>query len=195
MNLKNLEALWESLDPKPWQIKEEFLPFLQFVLDNKIKKVLEIGTHKGGTASALLKLGCQVTSVDIVKQPEIEDLIKYQGLEFYFRDYMSELARIIPPGQHMYDLLFIDGGHTYEECKQDYLEFQHLVGQAVTQKKEGLYFSRCGFVFFHDTKKSALHEKQNCGVWKFIEELELEETFRAENSEEWGGLVGFNVWN
>jgi predicted O-methyltransferase YrrM len=170
----DLNKLWDSLDPKPWQIKEEFLPFLQFVIDNRVRTILEIGTHKGGTASALLRMRSQVTSVDIVKQPEIDKLEKEMGFEFYMReDFILDT-----PG--CYDLLFIDAGHTYEECLTDYNEYRDLV-------KPG------GFIFFHDTKNSALHEKQNCEVWKVIEDIELEEVFRAENGEEWGGLQGFKV--
>lgn len=169
----DLEKLWDSLESKPWQVKEEFLEFLQFILDNKIKSILEIGTHKGGSASGFLAVGCRVTSVDIVKQPEIEKLEEHISFEFYLREDFKGGVGL----KDQYDMLYIDGNHGYEECLQDYVQYNSLV------KKDG-------FVAFHDVVKSALHEQQGCLVWKVIEDiLNGRERIDFITDGVWGGLT------
>lgn len=169
-NTEDLHIIWDNQDPKPWQVEEEFIQFMKFILDNKIKTILEIGTYKGGTASALLKLGCEVTSIDILKQPEIEELEKNPDYSFYLRD------AFIPGIEEIYDLLFIDGDHSYASCLKDYKEYKHLV-------REG------GFIAFHDVVKSTLHEEQGCEVWKVIDDINPPERIDFITDGNWGGIT------
>lgn len=160
------ESIWNGLAIKPWQVKEEFISFLDFIYENNIKSILEIGTYKGGSASAFLRLGCKVTSIDIVKQSEIAELEKQHGYSFYLRDNFTATSE--------YDLLFIDGDHSYEACKKDYEDYRSLV------KKDG-------FIAFHDIVNSSLHAKQGCEVWKFMKELD-EEKIEFVTDGTWGGI-------
>ncbi len=151
----DLEKLWtDKLEGRAWQVKEEFLSLLSYMQDHKVKNVLEIGTYKGGSALGFLEIGCAVDSIDIIKQPEIEDIEKnYDKFKFFFRSAPSLL--INPP----YDMLYIDAEHSYVECKRDYEEFSPWV------KPKGLFV-------FHDVVKSKLHEEQDCEVWKVLQEFE-----------------------
>lgn len=174
---KYLETVWESCEPKPWQVKEEFIQFLKFILDNNIKNILEIGTHKGGSASAFLKIGCKVTSIDIVKQPEIEKLEKNEKFKFLFREHLNGFVSKRSEGT--FDLLFIDGGHQYFECITDFNEYKYFV-------KPGK------FIAFHDVVDSELHKEQNCEVNRAIIEImglfEIKEKVDFITDGNWGGI-------
>ncbi len=178
---KELIKLWDSLDPKPWQVRDEFLEFLDFIQVNRIKNILEIGAHKGGSASAFLKLGCKVTSVDIVKQPEIEDLVNSDKLgrfQFRFRDEFSfsDPAYVREEEGLAYDLLWIDGDHAYAGCLKDYEDYKDLVNPG-------------GWIAFHDSVKSELHKTQECEVWKVINFINPDRRIEIIKDGKWGGIT------
>jgi len=169
----DLEKLWkEKLEGRAWQVKEEFLSLLSYMIDKQVQNVLEIGAYKGGTALGFLSIGSDVTSIDIVKTPEVEELEEsndYFG--FFYRDefYAEEMD------SNRWDMLFIDGDHSYEGCKKDYEEFS-------------LYVKPSGLVVFHDVVKSDLHASQGCEVWKFLEELKGNEFTHFVTDGNWGGI-------
>lgn len=167
----DLEKLWnEKLEGRAWQVKEEFLSLLSYMQDHNIKNVLEIGTHKGGAALGFLSIGCNVVSVDIVKQPEIKEFeTNYSNFIYLDRakalDYMTQ--------EH--DMLFIDGDHSYEDCKKDYQEFSPYV----KDKK---------LIVFHDIVNSELHKQQECEVWKFWKEIKDNNSIEIIADGNWGGI-------
>lgn len=174
---KYLLHLWDTkLSGKAWQVKEEFLSLLHYASLCKVKHVLEIGTHKGGTARGFLELGMKVISIDVVKQLEVQELEKEfsNTFKFMYRDEARGLdfSKV--------DLLWIDGDHSYLGCLQDWKEFSPYV------REEGL-------VAFHDTLKNALHEQQGCEVWRVLEDLErggvLKKRLNYEAGETWGGIA------
>lgn len=154
-----VEDIWDRrLEGKAWQVKEEFVAFLSFILEQEINSVLEIGTFKGGSALGFLSLVCTVDSVDIIKQPEVRTLeARYRKLfNFYLRE---DFLKVLETKDAEYDLLWIDGDHSYEGCMEDFTRFAPYVKQG-------------GYIAFHDVVKSPLHEQQGCEVWKVIEEVQ-----------------------
>ena len=76
------------------------------------------------------------------------------------------------------DLLFIDGDHTYDGIKNDYLIYNKFV-------KKG------GFIVFHDIKNTDYHKSVNCNVDIFWDELKkLINTNFIEycSDDHWGGI-------
>lgn len=151
-NLEKAKKAWLECEIMPWQVEGEFIPFLKFIMDNGIINILEIGAHKGGSAEAFLRIGCRVTSIDIVKQPEIERLEKHSNFGFFLRN------QFFAEGYDRYDLLWIDGDHSYEACLEDYYAFKNFVRHG-------------GYIAFHDIVDSELHKNQNCGVHRAIETI------------------------
>lgn len=165
----------------------------------RFQRVLEIGSASGGT----LWLWCQLATKDATiisldlpggrfgnGRKLAENRIKKtysretQELNFIRRNSHSEKAETefqkILKGEEL-DLLFIDGDHTYEGVKEDYLRYSKYV-------KKG------GFIIFHDI----VHHSQvlDCQVDKFWNELkEGMESYEFIDSEPddrgwgtWGGL-------
>lgn len=142
-----LHLYWDKhLEGKAWQVKEEFIQFQEFILKNRIEKVLEIGTHKGGSALGMLSLGCEVISLDVVKHPEVDAIEKDYPESFKFYDRNN-----LPAFEGPVDLLWIDGDHSWDAVLWDFQQFNGLV-------KPG------GYIAFHDVLDNELHEKQKCEV-------------------------------
>lgn len=171
----DLEKLWnEKLEGRAWQLKEEFIKLLNLMIKENVKSVLEIGCYKGGTALAFLELGCEVVSIDPSPQPEALELINlYPKFTFIEKDskevsidYMSD-----------FDMLWIDGDHSYDYVKHDYDKFFPHV-------KTG------GLIAFHDIVNSQLHRQQECEVPKFWNELLVPnvEAWEFVTDGTWGGI-------
>lgn len=164
---------WEKIwNIDAWQVKTEFIGFLQLLYMSNVKSVLEIGTHKGGSARAFLEMGMDVTSIDIVKQNEVHGVEKEYPESFEFL-YRTEPIKLDHRG---YDLLFIDGDHSYEAVKEDYDRF-------------AFYINPGGFIAFHDAKPSRLHRIQENGAPRFWNEIKTEPFIEFfDPAEEWGGI-------
>lgn len=139
------------------------------MFQKRYRTVLEIGTHKGGTAAAFLKIDCDVTSLDTVKQPEIEDLEKEFPYNYRFV--------LVQEGQKVLfhdtaDVLFIDGDHTYEGAKFDYESYQYVVNPG-------------GIIVFHDIIPDGKNEYGCVDFWNEIKEgkVTVEKSIGS-----WGGL-------
>lgn len=128
------------------QIQYEILSFLEFAQSEQPKNICEIGTALGGT-NFLLSQAIPSTELMV-------------GIDLYVKN-RSQLHYFSRPNQHIhlingtshtkqtinqvqkilagqqFDLLFIDGDHTYQGVKQDFLSYRHLV-------REG------GIIVFHD---------------------------------------------
>lgn len=176
MNNQELEELWDTkLSGWAWQIREEFLELLRIMQQKEIKKVLEIGCYEGGSAAGFLAIGCRVVSIDITRTKRVDSLIKNPGLStFRFID-RAHIAQNIDAFYAKYDLLFIDGDHSYKNCKKDYEEFSSEV-------KPG------GMIVFHDICSSELHRRQGCQVDKFWIEIRGEDYDEIVTNGEWGGI-------
>lgn len=154
----------------PSQIMKEITNLYELIKKENPKTVLEIGTDKGGT----LYLWCQaaaedatIVSIDLSSRrrysPKRRELyakfIKSAKQKLHFLPFSSheqstvEKASAIFGGKKI-DYLFIDGDHTYEGVKSDYIMFSPLV-------KEG------GLIAFHDIKTV----RPDCGVREVWEEV------------------------
>lgn len=178
---KDLNTLWETkLKGKAWQVKEEFISLLDFIQTHEIHNILEIGAYKGGSALGFLEIGCNVTSIDIIKQPEIKKLEKQfpSRYKFFLReDWDAEIHE----DYFYYDMLWIDGDHSYEGALKDFKEFSPLV-------------SAYGYVAFHDVVDSELHRKQNCEVWRVLAEVEKGNEFWDFITDgTWGGITVIKI--
>lgn len=130
----------------PHQIKSEIVSFLEFARTHEPKLVLEIGTADGGTHFLLghgLPTVTSTIAVDLFvwnasilrslnREPTEQRFIHASS---YDPATIQQVANTLA-GRPI-DLLFIDGDHTYEGAKKDYLGYRHFV-------REG------GIIAFHD---------------------------------------------
>ncbi|RMG44542.1 MAG: class I SAM-dependent methyltransferase [Acidobacteria bacterium] len=123
----------------------------------RARHVVEIGLGGANSACAFLiglaETGGVLTSIDVERRPEAAARIAALGGQRRWRfiqgtsdEAVREVSRLEP-----IDILMIDGLHSYNQCRRDYLNYAPLVRPG-------------GYVLFHDS--SAIE-----GVRKFTEEL------------------------
>ena len=154
----------------PSQVMKEITNLYELVKSENPKTVIEIGTDKGGT----LYLWCQaaaedatIVSIDLSSRrrysPKRRELyakfIKSAKQHLYFLPFSSHDQSTVDKASAIFggkkiDYLFIDGDHTYEGVKSDYIMFSPLV-------KDG------GLIAFHDIKTV----RPDCGVREVWEEV------------------------
>jgi len=138
--------------PTVAQDRDEFLHLIEEA--KGAREVLEIGTFRGGTSFLFYKLlGANVTTIDL-KIPIFLRLIlsyKSNGKIRLIQGDSHDKETLKKVSDRKYDLLFIDGDHSYEGIKKDFEMYSPLV-------REG------GIVAFHDI----LSEE---GVFKFWSEI------------------------
>jgi cephalosporin hydroxylase len=176
------------------QIKSEILNFLEFANTENPKVVSEIGTADGGTNFLLSQA---ISSVDFMVG--IDLYVKNREKLRYFSKQSQTLGFINGSSRHKailnkvkslledrkLDLLFIDGDHTYEGVKQDFLNYRQFV-------REG------GIIAFHDIVPDYLTRYGiNTGRWvgevpRFWQAIKhLYETYEfVENPEQDGLGIG-----
>jgi len=162
------------------QKKYEILALQEFLKNEKLERIIEIGTWNGATAL--------LWAMIVSKYPQGKlyccDLSFYYG-QFYsaltnktydklmYKDTVYEGCIIELQGNthdtayvdHVHkivgspvDFLFIDGDHTYEGVKADFINFKDLV-------KTG------GYIAFHDILDTPVHRSNGCYVAKFWDEI------------------------
>jgi len=130
----------------PHQIKSEIIGFLEFARLEKPEVVCEIGTADGGTNFLLSQ------SLPTVEQMIGVDLYVKNKSKLHYFSRPNQIKRFISASSYdkttikkvevaldgrTIDLLFIDGDHTYEGVKKDFLSYRRFV-------REG------GLIIFHD---------------------------------------------
>ena len=158
---------------KPAQIKSEIYSLMKILANEKPKKILEIGTAKGGTLFLVTKVlpkNAEIISLDMRggsfgggyakwRQPLYKSFVsENQKLTLVLGDSHSEetlnrIKKIL--GYEKIDFLFIDGDHSYNGVKKDFDMYSPLV------KKGGL-------IAFHDVVE---HFDKTCRVSDFWGEL------------------------
>lgn len=145
------------------EMKRAMQPFVLFlyelVYEGKMNNVLEIGVRQAQSTrtilSALNELGRgNLVSIDLGDRLDrIPEELRPYWTQIIGNSHSQDIHDLVP--QKEYDLLLIDGDHSYDGVRRDYRTYQHFV-------KKG------GYILFHDTIN------KDCGVPKFWEELKAE---------------------
>lgn len=160
-----------------WQYPNQFSKYLKLLSEQNIKSYIELGCRWGGTfvlTNEYLKKINNVkksVAVDIIQSPVLNYCMTNDNTQFIrintqhdaFKKYMSK---------NYFDLIFIDGDHSYDGVKNDY----------EICKNSGKIF------VFHDIVNDACP-----GVIKFWDELKINE-FNTYNFYEFTEQYD-DVWN
>lgn len=141
------------------QIRSEFLELAEMVKEQNCKYIMEIGTYRGGTLfvfSQLAAAGATVISLDFhfsflgkvygaLQKPLLRKFVRNGKSLFLLRQdsHLPETLGVVRNllHGHQLDFLFIDGDHSYEGVREDFLMYSPLV-------REG------GLIAFHDVAES-----------------------------------------
>jgi hypothetical protein len=166
----NFKGLGHYGTISPSQVIGEIRSLFDMVKELKPKTVCEIGTDKGGT----LYLWCQASESDaLILSLDLPSRARYserrRRLYSQFKKTKQQILTFLPGdshsaileervkftlGERQIDFLFIDGDHTYEGVKQDFLTYSKLVRSG-------------GIIAFHDIRTV----RPGCGVKEFWDEL------------------------
>jgi len=179
---------------KPMQIKKEILELMNILKKFQPKNILEIGTARGGTLflfSHIIPEDASIISIDLPhgefgggypnwKIPLYKSFaMKNQKIHLirknsHKKETLKQVKSILK--EQKIDFLFIDGDHTCEGVKKDYLIYSPLV------KKDGI-------IAFHDI---AIHPQgSGCKVNKFWNEIKKKYNYKEiidEHDQNWGGI-------
>ena len=165
-----------TVDWPVFQKKYELLMLQEFLCNEDIVKVLEIGTCFGGTtllfAHMVAPKGGMVYTCDLsftqgyvdtygiehddqvyTNSPYRKYITEIQG-DSHNKDFIEQVKKQVG----LVDLLLIDGDHSYEGVKQDFEEFISLVRPN-------------GFIALHDIVDSDYHRDRGCFVAQFWNEI------------------------
>jgi predicted O-methyltransferase YrrM len=180
-----LESIWNlSKEFKIQQKKYEWFRLLNLLndRDKKFKFGLEIGAYDGGSSVSLTHFCDNFITVD-GNSPlrfdvnRLKQITNYEGISAnsFNIETINYVKNFSPNG---YDIIFIDGDHTYEGVKKDFENYYPLLNEN-------------GILFFHDIVDSEYHRSANCYVSKFWEEIKNNfkyiEILDPDNSD-WGGI-------
>lgn len=177
---------------RPLQVPSELNRFADIVASIRPKKVLEIGTLQGGTLCILARLSApdaRIISIDLPGgkfgggHSKLRSLLchtfgkLFQRMHLIRGDSHSEqVAAGVRKIMQSLNVLFIDGDHTYEGVKHDFLSYSPLVRSG-------------GIVAFHDI---ADHPKETgCDVSRFWNEVKTSyrhEEIIENRGQGWAGI-------
>jgi cephalosporin hydroxylase len=160
------------VNTKPLQVKSEITELFRIVQESNPKKIIEIGSARGGTLFLFAQVANpeRIISIDLPsgsfgggypfwKIPLFKSLGKKHVIKLIRADSHSEETigkiRTLLKGSQV-DILFIDGDHTYQGVKQDFQMYSPLVRKG-------------GIVVFHDIV--AHDPTSGCEVDKFWNEI------------------------
>jgi predicted O-methyltransferase YrrM len=134
--------------------------FYNLIVQSRANRVLEIGVGGGLSSLAFLcgvkELNGLLVSIDIQLRDDTVGRIRKLGLYPFWKpvvglsghiDTVTTVSKLGP-----FDVLFIDGDHTFEGCSLDYRNFVPMVRMG-------------GYILIHDTISRS-------GVWRFVQALE-----------------------
>ena len=161
------------------QVREEVESLAEFLRGLRPKHLMEIGSSQGGSFYLLCQLagpGGVKISLDLpgaiyggeyIADPAVLEHRNAQMVGW------SDHVHILLGDSHLahtearvaalltecrLDFLFIDGDHTYEGVRADYLMYS-------------VYVRQDGYIVFHDIADTAFHQANNVGVARFWKEL------------------------
>lgn len=144
------------------QVYEEFLTFSYWLKGFNPENILEIGTM-GSTFWVMNKLSTgKKISIDIENRESIIHHFMW-GEDWMFLTGNSQDSNIFETVKNKcdnFDLIFIDGDHTYEGVKKDFNLYKNLLSDR-------------GYIAFHDIDPNHIFAGNYAGeVYKFWQELE-----------------------
>lgn len=168
----NIEGDRQPIDPC-WvvsQKKYEILGIQECLRKQKLENILEVGTWEGGTAllwaHIVAPYGGRVVCSDLsFKKDKVYDLPNFNWAKKFIIEIEGdshEPKQVDKIREHgMYDMIFIDGDHSYEGVKKDFYNFYPML-------KKG------GYIVLHDILDSEYHRSMGCFVADFWKEIILE---------------------
>lgn len=151
-----------------WQYPNQFSKYLHFLSTQKIQSYVEIGCHKGGTFIITVEYLSRFNAIEraiavdnwpreIINEyksmrPEIEYLTTSSQSSTFYDAYLA----------HNWDLVLIDGDHSYKGAKADY----------------DIVKEHARFIAFHDVKNSLCPGTQQ--IW-----ADMRQQYPAEQLKEW----------
>ena len=130
IQLTKKEVDWFDKNLIPGGLKSQNRPDLErglllYYLCKKIKakKVLDIGTAGFFTARSMAKYGCDVDTIDIKGEKDPKD--GWDNINFIKGDSKGILPQMVAENKR-YDIIFVDGGHDYEDVKSDLIYSKQL---------------------------------------------------------------------
>jgi predicted O-methyltransferase YrrM len=118
------------------QVPSEIRKLLQLIAAHRPHSVLEIGTNYGGTTYLFSRVAAPdavLVTCDIarrIKRGRLESIarrgqrIEFLEIDSHSNEGESKIRATVPDGV---DLLFIDGDHSYEGVRQDFITFADLL--------------------------------------------------------------------
>ncbi|MFA6407399.1 MAG: class I SAM-dependent methyltransferase [Candidatus Paceibacterota bacterium] len=182
---------------RPLQVREEILSFLKIVEEERPKVVLEIGTSFGGVLflfSRVAHRDATIISIDLPGAqggyPEwrksiykiftlFNQSISLIKADSHSKETLSKVETILE--NKSVDLLFIDGDHTYEGAKHDFLMYKGLVRKG-------------GIIAFHDVAQHS--SESGCEVsrlWGEMKDAGKIVEIIKDKGQGWGGIGLFYV--
>lgn len=167
---------------RPFQNRSELQRFMARVGSVRPRTIVEIGTARGGTLfllSCVADPSARIVSVDLPAGPYGGGYPSWKGLLYRRLVGREQRLHLVRGNSHhestlqatmraldgaQVDVLFIDGDHTYEGAKEDFLRYRRLVRPG-------------GLIAFHDILESKLDKDITVApLWKEIAaEFEAEE--------------------
>lgn len=147
------------------QYEDEFEELLKIFREIAPTKILEIGTHYGGTLFhwvTEMKDGIAVSIDDHHLNRHLYDSWSQKVTVHSFHGNSHSKSAILFAEQFKpYDFIFIDGDHTYSGVKQDWENYKDFIAPE-------------GIIVFHDIAPHTLREISKCEVDKLWNEIKKE---------------------
>jgi len=170
---------WPRLEQRP----DEFEWFLERLAETAPRNMLTIGGMHGGVEWHLarrfrsLAKDIEITVVEIAPTPEllasIEDARTRFGQRINFVEGDSTEAAVRARLSSQYDGVFIDGDHSYRNCRSDF-EFALSLSPRI--------------IAIHDIVDSDWHAQARCSVSKLWAELRERYPSEQRTTGDWGGI-------
>jgi len=163
------------------QVQPELTDFMFWLQDKDIKRILEIGIFEGGTLMCwkFLFPTAYACGIDIGGNDHspLHELGNKYGFNLMLNTDSHHPETFEKLRHEKFDMLFIDGDHTYEGVKKDFEMYSSLVTEN-------------GMVVIHDIKDTQHHRDSNCFVGKFWNEIKDKHEVREfmEMGTNWGGI-------